>query len=223
MDQPYKVVMAIKSTGEVVETSGHIPSEDWAQLLRFRDEVDELITYLRRCDNLNVNYSLNWDSEGNLSAEVHDTVDDRDIVVILHRLRPFQLNDEPSCFYRMANVLKRHMGHDVLKPCFQYFRDLFSGKDFQSQMSLTLMSDDQKDLIVNCEKTLMDWINAYEYHRDDEKRRLIEDLDTTLPEEFSRSMFKSMLLDKVKAVIYFRNMISALERRGGSTISIPLS
>ena len=90
-------------------------------------------------------------------------------------------------------------------------------------MSLTLMSDDQKDLIVNCEKTLMDWINAYEYHRDDEKQRLIEDLDKTLPAEFSRSMFKSMLLDKVKAVIYFRNMISALERRGGSTIPIPLS
>ena len=219
MGQPYKIIMRVESTNEPVELSGHIPCEDWSKLLRFRDEADRLIEYLIECGDLNVNFSVNWNSvEGIFKVETENTYKDIYMSVILHRLRPFQLNDEPSCFYRMVNTLNRYMKHDILNMRFKFFKDLFSGKNFQSQMIVTLMSDDQKDIIVNSEKTIMTWIYAYEYHRDDEKQRFIKDLDKVMPVPLSRSIFKSMLIDKIKAVTSLRDMIYGIERGGSASV-----
>ena len=213
MDQPYKIIVRVESTNEPVELSGHIPCEDWSKLLRFRDEADRLIEHLIECGDLNVNFSVNWNSvEGIFKVETENTYKDIYMSVILHRLRPFQLNDESSCFYRMVNTLNRYMKHDLLNMHFKFFKDLFSGKNFQSQMIVTLMSDDQKNIIVNSEKTIMDWIYAYEYHRDDEKQRFIKDIDKVMPVPLSRSIFKSMLIDKIKAVTSLRDMIYGIER-----------
>ena len=77
MDQPYKIIVRVESTNEPVELSGHIPCEDWSKLLRFRDEADRLIEHLIECGDLNVNFSVNWNSvEGIFKVETENTYKD---------------------------------------------------------------------------------------------------------------------------------------------------
>ena len=216
MGQPYNITMKLKSTGETIRITGQIPGEVWATLLRFRDEANEFLADLKECENLNVRFSLKGNPTGGLSAEVRDTVKSRDLAMILHHLRPFLLQNEPLEFNRTVNLLQRYVRHEWMGTCFRSLKDLFSGKEFQRQVRLT-----SGELLVNCERTLMTWLNAYEYHRDDDKRRLIEDLNARFPEEFSHSLFVVMVIEKVKAVLRFSDMISSFERRRGSAIKLP--
>ena len=190
MGQPYNITMKLKSTGETIRITGQIPSEAWTTLLRFRDEANEFLADLKECENLKVSGTLNWNTTDGLSSEVHDTIKSRDLAMILHHLRPFLLQNEPLEFNRTVNLLQRYIRHEWMGAGFRFLKDLFSGKEFQRQTRIT-----SGDLRVNCERTLMTWINAYEYHRDDDKRRLIEELDARFPAEFSRSLFVSMVID----------------------------
>ena len=96
MSQPYKITM--KHAGETIRIKGEIPGEAWTALLRFRDESNKLLEDLRECDNLNVSVSLQWDREHGLRSVAKKSVSSRDLAVILHNLRPFILNDEPTAF-----------------------------------------------------------------------------------------------------------------------------
>jgi hypothetical protein len=68
--------------------------------------------------------------------------------------------------------------------------------------------------LVNSSETLTLWLNAYEYHRDEDKRAAFESLhDGILPvAEHSRAVFVGMMLDRARAVIEIGNAIFALKR-----------
>ena len=220
MSQPYKITMTHKSSEETIRIKGEIPGEAWTRLLRFRDESNKLLEDLRECDNLNVSVSLQWDREHGLRSVVKKSVSSRDLAVILHNLRPFILNDEPTAFNRTVNLLQRCISHEWMRGYFQSLKNLFSSKDFQNQMTINFgqASNNYRDLIVNSDKTLMTWLNAFEYHRDNDKRNLIEEIDKIIPEDFSRALFASMIIDKVRAVLELGDVITFLESRNGSII-----
>ena len=222
MSQPYKITMKHESSGETIRIKGEIPGEAWTTLLRFRDESNKLREDLRECDNLNVNFSLQWDREHGLRSVVKNSINSRDLAVILHNLRPFILNDEPTAFNRTVNLLQRCISHDWMRRYFQSLKDLFSSKDFQNRtiISVGQASNNYRDLIVNSDKTLMTWLNAFEYHRDDDKRKLIEKIDKIMPEDLSRALFAGMIMDKVKAVLELGDVISFFESRNGSIIKM---
>ena len=218
MDQPYNITVKIKSTGETVKLKGKIPSEDWTTLLRFRDEAKKLLTDIRDCENLNVNFSLSWNREdGVLRPTVKKTVKSSDLAIILHRLRPFILQKEPFEFKKTVNLLQKHIKHEFTKELFKSFKDLFSDKEFQRHVYVTLPNI-LGDTPVNSDRMLMNWINAFEYHRDDGKRKLIQKIDKILPEQIRRSLFVSMVMDKVIAVAKVRGIVSAIKKRGGFEI-----
>ena len=67
--------------------------------------------------------------------------------------------------------------------------------------------------LINSTETLDLWLNAYEYHRDDEKRVEFEALhDGNLPMEYSRALFIHILLDRARAVVDLGNAFYALQR-----------
>ena len=60
--------------------------------------------------------------------------------------------------------------------------------------------------LINSTETLDLWLNAYDYHRDDEKRVEFEALhDGNLPIEYSRALFIHILLDRARAVVDLGN------------------
>jgi hypothetical protein len=61
--------------------------------------------------------------------------------------------------------------------------------------------------IINSEQTLFDWLNAYEYHRDQAKRARIESLHRIIPLEHSMPILLSLVADKVQAIFQLAALI----------------
>ena len=203
IDQPLKIIARINFDNETVSITGEIPSEDWAKLLRFRDEAKHFLEELKKCENLNVNFVLEWNHAVGLSSKTTN-IKSQDLALILLRLRPFMLNNEPYEFNRIINLFQRYVRHKRIVEYLGFLKDEFSGKVFQSQIQIT-----SGEFLVNCEKMLWTWLNAYEFHRRDEERRLIQEIDASLPADLSRAIFASMIIDKVKAVSKFTGLISS--------------
>jgi hypothetical protein len=86
--------------------------------------------------------------------------------------------------------------------------------DFQQQMGIrgTLESVES---IINCDETLVSWLNAHEYHRDSAEQEELRRFDQLLPRGALRAIFISMLLDKIKAILNVAVVIRTLERSDG--------
>ena len=63
------------------------------------------------------------------------------------------------------------------------------------------------DELVNSEKVLFDWLNSYEYRRDEEKREFTDRLDEALPLEASKVIFLSLLTDKAEAIFNVATLV----------------
>ncbi|BBJ23444.1 hypothetical protein W01_13710 [Candidatus Nitrotoga sp. AM1P] len=63
-----------------------------------------------------------------------------------------------------------------------------------------MISIQSNNCIVNSEKMLFTWLNAYEYHREREKQELLESYSKIMPTEWSRGVFLTLLVEKGKAI-----------------------
>ena len=113
-------------------------------------------------------------------------------------------------------MLSRRWDHPVLRGLIQRSRDLFSGKTFQAQIQIR-----ENDVLINAETTLMQWLNAFEYHRDAEKRKALEVLHELTPLESSKVLFINMMLDKAQAVLKLHKMVRGIV--AGKSLQITLS
>lgn len=67
------------------------------------------------------------------------------------------------------------------------------------------------EAVLNSAKTFQLWLNAYEYHKDEDKKAALDELRALLPFEWLRGMFVSMMLDRALAVVNIANFIRFLE------------
>ncbi len=122
-------------------------------------------------------------------------------MAFLHRFRPLGLQSESTNFNRICSLLTKEIADPYFRSMIDLQRDIFSGKVLQTQFRI--WSD---DTVLNSEKVLYDWLNAYEYHRDKEKREFIESLHTMIPLDASKVLFIALLTEKTKAI----NNVAAL-------------
>lgn len=185
---------------------------EWAILMRYCEDC-ERIAESNALKDFRVN--INVSGEKGKPVEWNSTIPDDDkIAVILHRLRPFVLNDEPTNFNKVCNILKRQMNHPFLRSVVDYQRNEFSGKNFQEQSKIQL----DGDLVINANERLMEWLNSKEYHRDREKSKAIDAINHALPNNFLKAILCSMLIDKVHAIIAIGNLIVAMKLGEGKEV-----
>ncbi len=203
-----------RSAGTDVSTSGEIPETDWDRLMIYANEVVDLeqSEVIRR--GLRVRIKLSWDAASRQLRYEGDLPSDDEIAALLHRLRPFVLQDETANFYRIVNTLSRYLNDGNARDFLRLQRDAYSGKSFQRQMRIGWKSESTQS-VINSDETLVRWLNAHEYHRDKEKQEEIKRYDELLPPGVTRAIFVSMLLDKIKAIGNVAVVIRMLARSDG--------
>jgi hypothetical protein len=134
-----------------------------------------------------------------------------EIQALLHVMRPFVLQSEPTAFNKIVNMLKRRIPDDRVRASFDRQKAIFSGEEFQQQMKMTAFTGPGTQAVLNSEATFQLWLNAYEYHRDEDKKAAMEELHALLPFEWLRAMFVSMMMDRALAVLNIANFIRFLE------------
>lgn len=178
--------------------------EEWDALLRFVEYVKELqaIELMREGGPGKLN--IRWTEETGFSYSAELPAEDK-ILALLHRLRPFVLNDEQTNFHRVCNHIARRIEDENLRHFIKSIRAIYSGKRMQSMIIIK-----SNETLINSEETLMKWLNAHEYHKDRNKQAELESLHQILPLETSRAIFLMMLYDKARAIFIIANMINVM-------------
>ena len=150
------------------------------------------------------NLKINYSKATGLTCEIN-LPDEDNILAFLHRMRRFILNDERSSYNRVTGIIGRRFQSDGVRAFLKTQRKIYDGKAFQGMIEIH-----SNGTMINCEKTLADWLNAFEYHNDETKRAEIEKLHQIMPLEASRAVFLMLLTEKVKAIVAVADFIALL-------------
>jgi hypothetical protein len=202
MAHEYRLTLTQKETGETVSLSGKFEDKDWERLDEFTQYADELLDTKFVQDGMSASLNIRWDEESGMVVSTKLPPWD-DVTVFLHKFRPIGLQSESTYFYKVCSVLAKELAHPRFRSMIEEQREIYSGTRMQAQLRVQ-----SNEVIVNSEKVLYDWLNAYEYHRDKEKRDLIDSLHVMLPLEASKVLFIALLSDKTRAI----HNIAALTR-----------
>lgn len=118
-----------------------------------------------------------------------------EVIVVLHRLRPLILESEPTYFHTVLNVVARRAKDSGLRDKLKALSMKFSGRLLSN--AVTISANDE---IVNSEAMLKKFLNAYEFHRDADKRAELEKLFAIFPSDAAKTVFVHLLIDKLIAV-----------------------
>jgi hypothetical protein len=105
----------------------------------------------------------------------------------------------------VSGLLGKVFKYDYVRQLLKRQRRLFDGRNNQQ-----LARVEANGTIINSEETLTAWLNAYEYHRDPEKRAHINSLHRLVPLEHSIPIFVSLLGDKVQAILQLAGLIAVI-------------
>lgn len=191
--------------------------EEWDVLCRFTGFAEELLETTMIKEGVGVRYNLKWEvaqgmrDDSSLPPQSY-------VAEFIHRMRPFVVESEPTHFYKVCKILGCQIEHERVRKSLGRLHDLYSGKELQRYFKMTT-----SDIVVNSQATLDMWLNAFEYHRDKEKRQRLTVVHSIVPEDNARAMFVSMMYDRAKAVIEVARLIRAIEKRDGAPIAIGVS
>jgi hypothetical protein len=193
MAHEYKLTL-LKNTDEIASLSGKFEDEDWGRLEEFTQYADELLKTKFVQDGMSTSLKINWVKGSGMVISAKLPPED-DVTVFLHRFRPIGLQSESTYFFKICNILTKEVVHPYFRSMIEEQREIYAGKRIQAQYQIK--SD---NVVLNSEKVLYDWLNAYEYHREKKKREFIDSLHTMLPLEASKVLFLSLLTDKTMAI-----------------------
>ena len=194
MTHTYELTLLRKDTEENITLSGVFDDKDWEHIGDFVQYADELLRTKFVQDGMPASLNIRWDVESGMVVSPILPLWD-DVVVFLHKFRPIGLQAENTHFSRICNILAKNLNHLYLRGMIEEQRDVYTGK--RSQAIYRFSSN---EVILNSEKVLYDWLNAYEYHRDKEKREFIDSLHAMIPLEASKVIFLTLLADKAMAI-----------------------
>ncbi len=163
-------------------------------LSEFLREAEELRLTIERQGGFGASLKFSWKHGEALSiAGTEPSADQR--AIVLYRLRPFLLQNEPLNFHVVRGIIARSSESEALHGLLRKEKERFSGRLFQQQVQISIDS-----LILNSEAALGLWLNGYEYHRDKDKAiELVKRHDPT-PVDSSRPIFIFLLQEKVLAI-----------------------
>jgi hypothetical protein len=137
-----------------------------------------------------------------------------DVCLLLHKLRPLILEREVMSFVRTRNLLSERLNDKSVRAVLKHLLQLYDGRVSRSVVRIKV-----NERLINSEEFLFSWLNAHEYHRDEDRQKEIAELDAAYPEEGSRAIWIAMLIDKCKAILSLAAIIACILGRQQSVES----
>lgn len=202
-------------TGVQASARFALPNDEWGLLCAFEQEARTLREAELVKNPHRGSFKLTCNAEG-IHCELEGFPPDDLVKALLHRMRPFILNDEPHTFERVAKIMKRRLPAQLLQSAVQLQREAYSGRNSQAQVTSFVRLGGSPRIIINSDATLMLWLNSFEYHRDASKRADFGRLAANLPMAYLKFIFFDLLWDKVEAVHELARFIYYIGKRDGS-------
>lgn len=199
----YYFYLINNKTKSKYKVEGNFTVEELEKLRNYIDYTQELLKSNFLKSSIKFSVSLGSDTGTEFSREIPSEEIMSDFFI---KIRPFILKKEPTYFYSICNLLSKQFNNDKLNIIIKDFRDLYSGVHFQKFVKF-----ESNQVILNSEKTLQDWLNAYIYHKDKIKQQKLEALhDSIFPFEMSVSLWLLLFQDQAKAILNLSSLISKI-------------
>ena len=203
MGRPYELTLQPEGSADVT-IRGEFSDEDCEVFELYLAQYERLVTSGPMREGIPCSWSVEWtrDEGGSVTA---DLPDDDTLAILLHRLRPFLLADEPASFTRVSSRLGRLITEPYIRQLLRHNRRVYEGR--VAQEMLRVESD---DMVLNSERALFDWLNSHEYHHDAIKRESVAPIFRAGPPELGRAIMVFMLIDKTRSVINLASLVAVL-------------
>lgn len=220
MPRPFKFKLSDQD-GETPEFVGEFSDDEWAKLQRYCRFFDAVCDTRLVKGGMNYGFSFVWDAKTGHSIDTSRFPDPADVAEFLHRFRPIILHDEPTSFSKTLGIISQkapHRGWRILS-------QQYSGKRFRKAVSLRMTAAPTGEeppaapVTINSANALQNWLNAYEYHHDEDLEAEFEKLDS--PEYPGRDLIRGMMLEMLRekfiAAAQLRQIIRTFEQGTGAS------
>jgi hypothetical protein len=112
------------------------------------------------------------------------------------------LEKERTNFNKVCAILGKRINNDAFRKFLKQRREVYTGERLQKKIRII-----QNDMILNSEEFLNDWLNAYEFHRDKNKREKIKRLHEFFPIEGSKPILLLLLYDKYSTIVEIASLL----------------
>lgn len=195
--------------------SAEFTDEEWNIFNRYEEYVRELVGIQLLREGGPGKLKLHCHRDEGLSVQSELPPDDQ-VTALLHKLRPFVLQNEPTDFNKVRNILSRRIEDETIRGFLKDQKDVFHGMAMGSLGKISV-----NDVVINSDETLLKWLNAFEYHRDGDKRAEIKALHEHFPFHASRAIFFLMLYEKVRAICNVMGLVRTVLGKQPSFGSYP--
>nr|WP_319491786.1 hypothetical protein [uncultured Desulfobacter sp.] len=184
-----------------------IPTSSWKILQEFRIESDKLrdVNFVKT--RFHGNLCMVWKNK-ELPKPCSKVIDYESFAVVLMRLRPFVHNNERTFFHKVKNILFKHIDIEAFRDDFRLISDMFEMKSEAIKISL---KNDGVELLSF--RSFMDYLNAFEYHRDKELANKTEKLfGPWMHEQDGTPIIAYMAVYIINAIFCLSDIIETLEQ-----------
>ncbi len=191
-------------TGAVTRLALVWSEAEWRQINQYLESVDEIAKtpIMKAGFGVHMEVSLGSGTGHGITTRL-PAMDD--VRLLLHKLRPLILQQEPASFLRTRKLLKERLANESVRAILDASLKLYDGRVSRSVVKIELNRK-----LLNSEEFLDSWLNAHEYHRDADKQKEIAELDAAYPAEGSRAIWISMLVDKCKAILNVAGLVACI-------------
>jgi hypothetical protein len=201
--RPYELTLLLEGSTDVT-LRGEFSEQDCEVFDLYLEQYERLAASRPVREGIPCSWSVKWaqDEGGSVTT---DLPDDDTLAILLHRLRPFLLSDEPASFARVSARVGRLIVEPHVRQLLRHNRRVYEGR--VAQEILRVESD---DLLLNSERALFEWLNSHEYHHDAIKRESLAPIFRVGPPELGRAIMVFMLIDKTRSVVNLASLVAVL-------------
>ncbi|MBL8523385.1 MAG: hypothetical protein JNN20_06840 [Betaproteobacteria bacterium] len=174
---PATIGITDPATGKRIEVKLEFAAEESKSLHVYADCAVELAATRFVTEGHGTKLNFNWEASAAPTWKV-DAPPDEVVAAVLHKLRPFVLQDESTSFVRVRSILARTFRDTSIQPFLQGLLTKYDSREMQKMIAMQSNNE-----VMNSDKMFMTWLNAYEYHRDPAKREQLESLSKIAPLE----------------------------------------
>jgi len=140
-----------------------------------------------------------------------------DIAAFLLRMRPFILASEPTSFVKTRKTLRRYVTIPSARRYLDQLRDRYAGNAMP--FAITVGSE-AGEMSLSTNEAILKWLNAFEYHQDEEKQAYLRSMYAVFPEHSARAIFLYALLERAAAIGKLGALIDGLSKREGRELEV---
>jgi len=200
----FLITIAKDDSTQLEQLKCNFPINEWQTIITFYTEVERLRStrYVQNGRGGHISFGL---EQGSPTIKLQE-IDQDEVGAMLLKLRPFILKNEKLYFHKVKNILYRELNHTAFSKLFSELNCNFKLENMNSK--LTLRSNETQILTVDF---VMDWLNSFEYHRDQNKKKYVtETLDFLGQIQNGQSVILFALTEMIKAILYLGSIIKAI-------------